>query len=1281
MGLIGRKIVQTRTYVDPNNPPPPLLNYEESFPITVFDAVRESMDDVNSKKLSDIIEEIKLEMRGKQQIFPAKSANYLMSYAGVEGGIGAVQMSYNVPWDPNEQSHDKIPTEKAVGNLMFKLGLVDENGNIISPDRAKVRYSDIIGRPLMYEGLGDNTDGFITQKGINEIINNLKTAIDDSLNEITSRLTGLNTHLFDHTQNMNNPHNVSIDQIGAASAAVLTDHMLDMNNPHHVTPEQVGLGNVDNTSDKDKPISDATQEALDALKELLNVLQNDANGFITNIEYDQPSGVFKATFNNKSFIKFLIPINGLIDEIKYNKETKEVDIYELGGEIKHMSLSDLFIRYLGSVSSTISVSIIGNNETGEQIIHASIMPQSVTDEEMADSSVITRVLSDQAVTTDKIHDLSVTTDKLGDKSVVTEKIQLKAVTNTRLDDRAVDGRVLFTSKASNRVLVVGDQGTDPYFGRINPDMMDDESVTNRALARDSVSADKLQDYSVITTKLDDESVVTDKLGNKSVTNKKIADRSVDTRTIQPNVKLPGTPSIAARPDSESNNNEITDTRWVTEHVYNYINENHNYGDRSVDGRALFSSDIRHRVLATLRANSDPVWSQVDGEMIANDTIARDHIKDKAINGAKIAFRAVNTEHLEDESVTGNKIADGNVTSIKMFVSENANMVLAAVKENGHPVYSKIIGEMMSSNAIDTSHIKDQSVTLSKIKTSEEANRLLGVHLPGSNPEWLQATTGMIADSAVTLDKIHEVPFRDMVLGSQSANTHPEWTKVNGNMILDNAIRHNHIGKAEVDGNHIKERVIESKHILQYNILTEHIAPGAVTGSELFTSKYPNRVLAVTDPFSKAEWLEIDTDMLRDEAITKEKLFRSENAYRVLGTTRANVPPEYVKITNDFIVDDTIRPQKLVKDFVLYGVPEMTGNPSPDSNGYEIPNTRWVKDAINEVINDMKPTHVTEDMIVDHAVGPTKIFRSIYDGPRLLGVTDKNEDPEYLLVENRMIADAAVTTNKIQRDVHLLGSPALEVRPSPAASESSGEGSLIPDVQWVLDRINERADGFSSGSSNSGSSSEVSAVVEDNSVTTNKIQNRAVTGAKLFTSSIANKVLAVIGSNTDPKYVSITNPLIDNRVIDGRTLFSASADNMVLATIKSNDDPSWTKITLPMMAANSVGSDQIIAESITGDKIANNSIGREKFVGSAFVDETLLYDLSVSNSKLQDGSVSRSKIANSAIDSTKLDKDLQLKGSPTVESNTNYEKRSIRNIILSPNAPSGGQPGDIWIRYI
>lgn len=49
----------------------------------------------------------------------------------------------------------------------------------------------------------------------------------------------------------------------AARESVVTAHTENTSNPHNVTKVQVGLGNVDNTSDADKPISNDTQDALD----------------------------------------------------------------------------------------------------------------------------------------------------------------------------------------------------------------------------------------------------------------------------------------------------------------------------------------------------------------------------------------------------------------------------------------------------------------------------------------------------------------------------------------------------------------------------------------------------------------------------------------------------------------------------------------------------------------------------------------------------------------------------------------------------------------------------------------------------------------------------------------------------------------------------------------------------------------------------------------------------------------------------------------------------------
>lgn len=93
--------------------------------------------------------------------------------------------------------------------------------------------------------------------------------------------------LASHKSNQDNPHNVTKAQIGlgdvnntsdinkpvstAQATAIkvvqddLTGHKNNKANPHEVTKTQIGLGNVDNTADLDKPISKATQAALNVL--------------------------------------------------------------------------------------------------------------------------------------------------------------------------------------------------------------------------------------------------------------------------------------------------------------------------------------------------------------------------------------------------------------------------------------------------------------------------------------------------------------------------------------------------------------------------------------------------------------------------------------------------------------------------------------------------------------------------------------------------------------------------------------------------------------------------------------------------------------------------------------------------------------------------------------------------------------------------------------------------------------------------------------------------------
>ena len=57
----------------------------------------------------------------------------------------------------------------------------------------------------------------------------------------------------------------------------LSEHVKDKDNPHVVTTTQLGLDKVDNTADKDKPISTATQLALDELN--VKIIEDNLKSF------------------------------------------------------------------------------------------------------------------------------------------------------------------------------------------------------------------------------------------------------------------------------------------------------------------------------------------------------------------------------------------------------------------------------------------------------------------------------------------------------------------------------------------------------------------------------------------------------------------------------------------------------------------------------------------------------------------------------------------------------------------------------------------------------------------------------------------------------------------------------------------------------------------------------------------------------------------------------------------------------------------------------------------
>lgn len=117
------------------------------------------------------------------------------------------------------------------------LSNIDDQGKqIIKQYAAEASYdlanSTTMGVMKLFDSTGSATDGTMTQ-----------AAITNALSAEVSSLAGIIS--------------------SKANTSDLTSHTGNKSNPHAVTKAQVGLGNVDNTSDALKPISNATQAALD----------------------------------------------------------------------------------------------------------------------------------------------------------------------------------------------------------------------------------------------------------------------------------------------------------------------------------------------------------------------------------------------------------------------------------------------------------------------------------------------------------------------------------------------------------------------------------------------------------------------------------------------------------------------------------------------------------------------------------------------------------------------------------------------------------------------------------------------------------------------------------------------------------------------------------------------------------------------------------------------------------------------------------------------------------
>lgn len=203
--------------------------------------------------------------------------------------------------------------------------------------------SDIIDSALHRLDLKNESQDELlaTKESLNSEITRATSKENDIIEDLTSEISRAKS-----AENLNS-NNISEESTRALLAEEsisnsLQNHISDEANPHNITKEQLELGNVDNTSDMDKPVSIAQQNFLDSalsthntseishsdIRLLISGLTTRLNALADSDDttLDQLSEIVAYIKNNKSLIDGIttskVNVSDIIDDLTTNSGDK-----------------------------------------------------------------------------------------------------------------------------------------------------------------------------------------------------------------------------------------------------------------------------------------------------------------------------------------------------------------------------------------------------------------------------------------------------------------------------------------------------------------------------------------------------------------------------------------------------------------------------------------------------------------------------------------------------------------------------------------------------------------------------------------------------------------------------------------------------------------------------------------------------------------------------------------------------------------------------------------------
>ena len=242
----------------------------------------------------------------------------------------------------------------------------------------------------------------------NGVISIVTSVADDSHNHTIENVDGLQTslnfiseELSSHTGNNNNPHETTASQVGLgnvdntsdenkpvstaqlaaidikANNSVLISHTGNNNNPHETTASQVGLGNVDNTSDSTKSVLSANTALHVSYSGLIGIpiiWNQDTTGTANNATHlnGQQSSFYYPASNPSNFISG-ITYNSVVNALGFNPENntnKNVNNgycgLDSGGKVPVSRLPATLLKYVGTWNASTNTPTLTATDTTKE---------------------------------------------------------------------------------------------------------------------------------------------------------------------------------------------------------------------------------------------------------------------------------------------------------------------------------------------------------------------------------------------------------------------------------------------------------------------------------------------------------------------------------------------------------------------------------------------------------------------------------------------------------------------------------------------------------------------------------------------------------------------------------------------------------------------------------------------------------------------------------------------------------------------------------------------------